>query len=205
MLVDNTLSPFSRTLEVLAVKTRRADYQGRVAASHAEGLAVYDEYHAQKVMHLLKEADVSVSANPQVSLGYEARLDQEPLRRGLTRVKQMWRMGINVFSSQDDVDDPWYPFGRNDQQEVAGYLCHTAQMTYPDEMEAAFDCVTDNAARALRLADYGVAPGCRADFNMLAAASVHQVLRLQQPPPYVVRGGRVLARNRLSREIARPC
>jgi cytosine deaminase len=155
-------------------------------------------------MSLVKEAGVSISANPQISLGFEARLDREPIRRGLTRVKQMWRLGINVFASQDDVDDPWYPFGRNDQQEVAGYLCHAAQMTYPDEMEAAFDCVTGNAARALRLADYGLAPGARADFNVLAAPTVHQVLRLQQPPPWVIRAGRVLAHTQLVSEISRP-
>jgi len=201
MLVDNTLNPYSRSLEVLAVKTKRAGYQGRVSASHAEAVAAYDEYHAQKVLQLVKEAGVSISANAPVTLGFEGRLDREPIRRGLTRVKQMWRMGINVFASQDDVDDPWYPFGRNDQQEVAGYLAHTAQMTYPEELDAVFDCVTTNAARALRLADYGVEPGCRADFNVLAAASVHQVLRLQQPPPWVVRGGRVLARNQLTREL----
>ena len=190
-------------MEVLAVRTKRNGYQGRVSASHTEAIAAYDQYHAQKVLQLIKDANLSISANPSISLGYEARLDQEPLRRGLTRVKQMWQMGINVFSSQDDVDDPWYPFGRNDQQEVAGYLCHAALMTYPDEIEAAFDCVTGNAARALRLPDYGVAPGCRADFNVLAASTVHQVLRIQQPPPWVIRSGKVLARTTLNQEIVR--
>ena len=97
--------------------------------------------------------------------------------------------------------DPFYPFGRNDQQEVVAYLCHTAHMAAPSEMEAAFDFVTYNAARALRLPDYGLEPGCRADLNVLAAPTVRHVLRLQQPPRCVVRNGKVLARNQLQREL----
>jgi cytosine deaminase len=201
MLVDDTDNPNSRSLEYLAIKTLREGFQGRVAASHCGALAAYDEVHAHKVMALVKEAEISISTNPHISLVAQGRYDQEPIRRGVTRVKQLWRMGVNLFSSQDDVNDPYYPFGRNDQQEVAAHVCHTCHMTYPDEMTAVFDFVTHNAARALRLHGYGIKPGCRADLNILAAQSWQHVLRLQQPPRVVLRGGRVLARNTLQREL----
>ncbi len=201
MLVDDTDNPNSRSLEYLAVKTLREGFQGRVAASHCGALAAYDEAHAQKVMALVKEAGISVSTNPHISLVAQGRYDREPIRRGVTRVKELWRLGANIFSSQDDVNDPYYPFGRNDQQEVASYVCHVCHMTYPDEIEAAFGFVTTNAARALRLPDYGLEIGCRADFNVLAAPTVRHVLRLQQPPRWVVRGGKVLAANELKREL----
>ena len=201
MLVDDTDNPLSRSLEYLAVKTIREAYQGRVSASHCGALAAYNEVHAQKVIDLLKQASVSISSNPHISLVVQGRYDPEPIRRGITRVKQLWLHGVNVFSSQDDVADPFYPFGRNDQQEVVAYLCHTAHMAAPSEMEAAFDFVTYNAARALRLPDYGLEPGCRADLNVLAAPTVRHVLRLQQPPRCVVRNGKVLARNQLQREL----
>ncbi len=201
MLVDDTDNPNSRSLEYLAVKTIREGYQGRVSASHCGALAAYDEVHARKVIALVAEAGVSISSNPQISLIAQGRYDKEPIRRGITRVKQLLAAGVNLFSSQDDVNDPYYPFGRNDQQEVASHVCHTAQMTAPSEIEAAFDFVTENAAKALRLSDYGVEVGARADFNVLAAPTVQHVLRLQQPPPVVVREGRVLARNELKRGL----
>jgi len=201
MLVDDTDNPNSRSLEYLAVKTLREGFQGRVAASHCGALAAYDEVHAQKVMALVKEAGISISTNPHISLVAQGRYDQEPIRRGVTRVNQLWRMGANIFSSQDDVNDPYYPFGRNDQQEVAAHVCHACHMTYPDEIEAVFSFVTANAARALRLRDYGLETGCRADFNVLAAPTIRHVLRLQQPPRWVVRGGKVLAANELKREL----
>jgi len=203
MLVDDTDNPMSRSLEYLAVKTMREGYHGRVSASHCGALAAYDEVHARKVMDLVKEANVSISTNPHISLVVQGRFDLEPIRRGITRVKQLWHLGVNVFSSQDDVADPFYPFGRNDQQEVAAYVCHAAHMTARDEIEAAFDFVTNNAARALRLEGYGLQPGCRADLNVLTASTVQQVLRIQQPPRWVIRSGRILARNQLQRELSR--
>lgn len=201
MLVDDTDNPMSRSLEYLAVKTIREGYQGRVSASHCGALAAYNEVHARKVMDLLKEANVSISTNPHISLVVQGRYDLEPIRRGITRAKQLWQLGVNVFSSQDDVADPFYPFGRNDQQEVLSYVCHTAHMTTRNEIDAAFDFVTYNAALALRLKGYGLDPGCKADLNVLAASSVPQVLRLQQPPRWVVRDGKVLAHNQLQREL----
>src|SRR6266705_2532821 len=201
MLVDDTDNPMSRSLEYLAVKTMREGYQGRVSASHCGALAAYDEVHARKVMDLVKAANVNISSNPHISLVVQGRFDLEPIRRGITRAKQMWELGVNVFSSQDYVADPFYPFGRNDQQEVAAYVCHTAHMTAPSEIDAAFDFVTYNAARALRLQDYGLEPGSKADLNILTAPTVREVLRRQQPPRCVVRNGKVLARNQLQREF----
>lgn len=201
MLVDDTDNPNSRSLEYLAIKTLREGFQGRVSASHCGALASYDEVHAQKVMALVKEAGISISTNPHISLVAQGRYDREPIRRGVTRVKQLWQLGVNLFSSQDDVNDPYYPFGRNDQQEVAAHVCHTCHMTYPAEIAAVFDFVTYNAAKALRLDSYGLEPGCRADLNVLAAPTWQHTLRLQQPPRIVIRSGRIIARNFLERAI----
>ena len=199
MLVDDTDNPNSRSLEYLAAKTLREGYGGRVAASHCGALAAYDDYHARKVIDLVATAGVAISSNPHISLVAQGRHDRGPVRRGVTRVKDLWRHGVNVFASQDDVDDPYYPFGRNDQQEVAAYVCHACHMTAPDEIAATLGFVTANAARALRLDDYGLEPGARADLNVLGAPTWVEALRLQQPPAVVIGGGRVLARNECRR------
>src|SRR5206468_8174467 len=71
--LDDTDNPMSRSLEYLAVKTLRAGYQGRVSASHCGALAAYNEVHAHKVMDLLKEANISISSNPHISLVVQGR------------------------------------------------------------------------------------------------------------------------------------
>ena len=203
MLVDDTDNANSRSLEYLAVKTLREGFQGRVSASHCGALAAYDEVHAHKVMNLVRDAGISISSNPQISLVAQGRYDRANMRRGITRTKDLWRIGVNVFSSQDDVNDPYYPFGRNDQQEVAAHVCHACHMTYPDEIRAVFDFIAVNAAKALRLEGYGLETGCKADLNVLCAATVQHVFRLQQPPAWVIKDGKVLARTETTRRLER--
>lgn len=195
MLVDDTDNPNSRSLEYLAARTIQENYEGRVSASHCGALAAYDSVHAAKVIELVRLADINICSNPHISLVVGGRHDNEPVRRAITRVKELWRAGVNVFSGQDDVNDPYYPFGRNDQQEVASFMSHTAHMTYPDEIRAVFDFITANAARALGITDYGVQVGSPATLNVLAAPTIKDALRLQQPPRYVISGKTVLAEN----------
>jgi cytosine/creatinine deaminase len=196
MLADDTDNPTSRSLEYLAARTIEEDYQGRVTASHCGALAAYDDSHAQKVIGLVKEADLSIASNAQVSLVLGGRNDRGLIRRGITRVRELLEAGVNVVSAQDDVNDPYYPFGKPDQIEVAQYMAHVAQLTYPPELETVFDMVSTNAARAMRLDGYGIEPGCRADLVLLDAPSVHEALRLIPPRRYVFYGGQLLAESR---------
>ena len=151
MLVDDTDDANSRSLEYLALKTMREDFHGRVAASHCGAMAGYNDVYAAKVIDMVATADVTISVNAHINLVCSARLDREPKRRGIARVKELLARGVNVVSSQDDVDDPYYPFGKPDQLEVALMMAHTAQLTLPHELEQVIDMVTVNAARAARL------------------------------------------------------
>lgn len=203
MLVDDTDDPNSRSLEYLAWKTMREGYHGRVAASHCGAMAAYNDAYAAKVIDMVARAGITISVNAHINLVCSARIDREPRRRGIARVKELLARGVNVVSSQDDVNDPYYPFGKPDQLEVALMMAHTAQLTLPDELEQVFDMVTTNAARAARLDDYGLAPGRRADLVVIDAPSVHEALRTQPPRRHVVKDGREIARATLVREIYR--
>jgi cytosine/creatinine deaminase len=195
MLVDDTLDPSSRTLEYLAHKTVREGYQGRVAASHCCALGMYEPYHAARVIQMVKAADLTIVSNAHISLVDQGQRLPEPRPRGITRVRELLQAGVNVASAQDDVDDPYYPFGKPDQLEVAWMMAHVAQLTSRADLEIAVDLVTENAARAMRLTDYGITPGAWADLVVFEAANVHQALRLQAERTCVLRRGRVVARS----------
>jgi cytosine/creatinine deaminase len=203
VLADDTDDANSRTLEYLAWKTMREGFQGRVAASHCGAMAAYNDVYAAKVIDMVATAGVTISVNAHINLVCSARLDREPRRRGIARVKEMLARGVNVISSQDDVNDPYYPFGKPDQLEVALMMAHTAQLTLPHEMEQTLDMVTTNAARAARLDDYGIAPGRRADLVVVDAPSVHEALRTQPPRRHVIKDGREVARATLTQELLR--
>jgi cytosine deaminase len=201
MLVDDTDDPNSRSLEYLALKTMREGFQGRVAASHCGAMAAYNDVYAAKIVDMVATAGITISVNAHINLVCSARLDREPRRRGIARVKELLARGANVISSQDDVNDPYYPFGKPDPLECASMIAHVAQLTLPHELEQAIDMVTVNAAKAARLADYGIAPGCRADLVVVGAPSVHEALRLQPVRRHVVKDGREVARGACTQEL----
>jgi cytosine deaminase len=80
-------------------------------------------------------------------------------------------------------------------------MAHVAQLTLPHELEQVMDMITVNSARAARVADYGIAPGCRADLVLVDAPSVHEALRLQPVRKHVIKDGREVARTTISHEL----
>ena len=201
MLVDDTDDENSRSLEYLALKTMRENFHGRVAASHCGAMAAYNDVYAAKIVDMVATAGVTISVNAHINLVCSARLDREPRRRGIARVKELLTRGANVVTSQDDVNDPYYPFGKPDPLECVSMIAHVAQLTLPHELEQAMSMVTENAAKAARVDDYGIAPGKRADLVVVGAPSVHEAIRLQPFRRHVIKGGREVARSVVSQEL----
>src|SRR5262249_32042539 len=156
-----------------------------VTASHCGAMAGYNDFYAAKVVDMVATAGITISVNAQINLVCSARLDSEPKRRGTVSVQEVLECGGNVITSQDGVNDSYYPFGKPDPLECAVILAHVAQLTLPHELEQVMDMITVNAARAARVSDYGIAPGTTADLVVVDAPSVHETLRLQPPRSYV--------------------
>jgi len=201
MLVDDTDDANSRSLEYLALKTMREGFQGRVAASHCGAMAGYNDVYAAKIVDMVATAGVTISVNTHINLVCSARIDREPKRRGIARVKELLARGVNVITSQDDVNDPYYPFGKPDPLECASMIAHVAQLTLPHELEQVADMITINSAKAARVSNYGIAPTMRADLVVVGTGSVHEALRVQPPRRHVFYGGREVARATLTQEL----
>ena len=195
MHCDETDDPLSRHIETLAYWTQRLGLQGRVAGSHLTSMHSMDNYYVSKLIPLMHEAQVAAIANPLINITIQGRHDSYPKRRGMTRVPELMAAGVSVAFGHDCVMDPWYPLGSGDMLEVAAMGLHVAQMTGEDAMRAAFDAVTVNAARILRLDGYGIAPGCRADCVLLQARDPVEAIRLRATRLKVFRAGRLVAES----------
>jgi len=202
MHVDETDDPRSRSLEYLAEKTVAEGYQGRVTAGHTCALAAYPDDYARKVIRKVKQANINMITNPVTNLVIQGRGDKQPVRRGITRVKELLAAGVNVTFGQDCVNDAFYPFGRADMLEVANITAHAAHLSTPDEIRTVFQMMTYNAARTLGvLHDYGVV-GKRADLVVIDAASVKDAIRMQPDRRWVIKGGKIIAESRSIRRLA---
>jgi cytosine/creatinine deaminase len=195
MHCDESDDPHSRHIETLACETQRLGLNGRVAGSHLTSMHSMDNYYVSKLLPLIAEAEINVIPNPLINIVLQGRHDTFPKRRGLTRVKEMLAMGINVGWGQDCVLDPWYSLGTADMLDVAFMGMHVAQMTSPDEMRTCFDMVTVNNAKTMGLTDYGLHVGAKASLVVLDASNPIEALRLRAARLCVVANGRVISHS----------
>jgi cytosine deaminase len=195
MHCDESDDPHSRHIETLAYETQRLGLQGRVAGSHLTSMHSMDNYYVSKLLPLIAEADINVIPNPLINIVLQGRHDTYPKRRGLTRVKEMLAMDINVGWGQDCVLDPWYSLGTADMLDVAFMGLHVAQMTSPNDMRTCFDMVTVNNAKTMGLADYGLHVGSKASLVILDAGDPIEALRLRATRLCVIANGRVISQT----------
>ena len=193
MHCDESDDPMSRNVESLARETTRLGMQGRVAGSHLTSMHSMDNYYVSKLLPLMREAELSVIANPLINITLQGRHDTYPKRRGMTRVPEQIAAGLTVAFGHDCVMDPWYPLGSHDMLEVASMGLHVAQMTGIEQMHHCFDAVTHNPAKILHLPDYGLHKGCNGDLVILQANDVVDALRLKPARLAVVRRGKVIS------------
>jgi cytosine deaminase len=195
MHCDESDDPHSRHIETLAFETQRLGLNGKVAGSHLTSMHSMDNYYVSKLLPLMTEAEINVIPNPLINIVLQGRHDIFPKRRGLTRVKEMLAMGINVGWGQDCVLDPWYSLGTADMLDVAFMGLHVAQMTSPDDMRTCFDMVTVNNAKTMGLTDYGLHVGAKASLVVLDASNPIEALRLRPARLCVVANGRVISQS----------
>ncbi|MCZ4280292.1 amidohydrolase family protein [Kiloniella laminariae] len=193
MHCDETDDPLSRHIETLTAETMRLGLQGRVAGSHLTSMHSMDNYYVSKLLPLIREADITAIPNPLINITLQGRHDSYPKRRGMTRIKEMTTMGINVALGHDCVMDPWYSFGSHDMLEVAHMATHVGQMTGVSETRAMFAAVTENSARVMHLPDYGIEKGNYADLVILQARDAIEAIRLRPARLFVIRRGQIIS------------
>lgn len=201
MHVDETDDPFYRTLEMLADETIARGWQGRVTAGHTCALAAYDDHYASYVIEKVKQAGIHMITNPVTNLMLQGRNDKQPIRRGITRVKELLDAGVNVSFGQDCIKDTFYPFGSADMLQVALVTAHAAQMSLPHEIEKMFDMITYDAAKVLDLKDYGLEEGRTADLVVLDCKTVKDAIRLQPERLFVIKAGKIIAKSERKQEL----
>jgi len=193
---DETDDPQSRFLEVLAELTRVKGMGARVTASHTTAMGSYDNAYCFKLFRLLKQAGLSFISCPTESIHLQCRFDSYPKRRGLTRVPELDRAGLNVCFAQDSIVDPWYPLGNGNLLRILDAGLHICHMLGYEDLQRALDFVTDHGARALALGErYGLEVGRPANLVLLSAASDDEVLRTQGHALVSIRHGRPIMRR----------
>jgi len=199
---DSSDDPALLTCDYIAEHTIKRRMQGRVTVGHLCMLDVLEPPHRAQVIAKLREARIHVISLPATEMHVKARTDTRRTWRGVARLGELREAGLNVAVSTNNIVNPFTPYGHPDllrQTLVSALSMHLGNL---DQMAWLLELITTNAARAIGIEGYGLAEGCRADLVVLDARDSAQAITEQAEKLYVIKNGRVVARNRRTNELS---
>jgi cytosine/adenosine deaminase-related metal-dependent hydrolase len=169
-------------LELIIERTRSSGMQGRVLASHCYCLGMLEPAALDPLLAGLAEAGIAV-------------MTAGPPGRPAPPVKRLHQAGVVICGGSDGPRGTWEPFGRGDMLMRATMIAQRNLFTQDVDLELALDVCTTHGARAIGLADYGLAPGCVADCVLVDVEAVAEAVAAPPVRKLVVKRGRVIARD----------
>jgi cytosine/creatinine deaminase len=139
--------------------------QGRVTLSHLCVLAALDAKAAAALIDKLAHAEITVVALPETNLFLQERGETTPVRRGITRVRELLDAGVKVRLGTDNICDWFFPFGDGDMLETARMAAVAAHLDDVPQLIAA-------ACDGRR----GIEEGDAADLVLIQASSFDDAL-----------------------------
>jgi cytosine/creatinine deaminase len=180
MLVDDAGDASLHTTQMLAEAMLRHGLSGRGIACHARATGLYSDLDLQRLIELAKRAGLGFVSNPHTG----------PLALPVDRFQQA---GVPVVLGQDDIEDAYYPYGRNNMLEIAFLASHLLDVRTGTDQLRLLDMVTTLAAHVLGLAGHDVQPGAAANLCVHESERVVDLLRDHAAPRWVISRGRVVA------------
>lgn len=182
MLTDDAGDSSLRTTAMLAEALYRHDLIGRGVACHARATGGYPGPTLQRLIGLSRRAGLGFVTDPHTG----------PLH---LPVREMIAAGLPVALGQDDIEDAYYPFGRNNMLEVAFLAAHLLDFRTGADQNLLIDMITTMAAAVLGIGDHHIAEGAPANLCLHGQGRVVDLLRYHEAPDAVISRGRIVARN----------
>ena len=190
--VDESGDPLAAALPAVARAAIRHGYEGRVTCGHCCSLALQDDTTVADHIALVAEAGIAIVTLPTVNMYLQDRVPgRTPRWRGVTPVQELRAAGVRVAVAGDNCRDPFYAYGDHDMLDTFRQGVRILHLDHPfgDAVAVAGPIPAD----VMGLADAGrIAVGGPADFIIMNARSMDQVIARAQSDRIVVRSGRRL-------------
>lgn len=170
------------SMQMTIDRVRALGMQGKVTLSHSFCLGMPGTQAVQALIDGLVDAGVHIMTTGSAS-------------RPVPSVARLHAAGVTVCTGNDGMRDTWGPYGKPDMLERAMLVGLRNNFRRDDELELALRVATYGNASVMGLTDYGLAPGCHADFVLVEAETVAEAIVSRPVRKLVVKRGRVVARD----------
>lgn len=184
-------------------KTIKEGYHGRVSVGHLTALHAMPPEKLAEVISLMAEAQINVMPLPATDLHLGARNDAYNVRRAVTPIRKLRDGGVNICLGSNNIRNAFTPYGNGDLIQIAMLAVPVAHLGGAADLPTVLPMITTNTAKALKLADYGLAVGKKADLVLLDTKSKSNALIDIPERVYVIKNGRVTVKIEKTIEILR--
>jgi cytosine/adenosine deaminase-related metal-dependent hydrolase len=169
-------------LRAIIDRTRALSLKGKVTVSHVFCLPGLSDAELAKTAEDLGELDIALTTvAPSASL--------------VLPIEKLREHGVRVGLGSDGVRDSWSPFGNADMLHRTHLLGWVTDVRLDAELAACYEAGAHGGADVMRLPHADLTPGSPADFVLLRAECLPQVVVDMPARDMVVHGGRVVARD----------
>jgi cytosine deaminase len=172
--------------------TDRIGWGGRVAIGHGSKYSCLPEADLAALGRRLADAGVAVAVLPATDLFNNGRHLEHSVIRGVADGNALIAAGATCAVSTNNVMNPFTPFGDCSLVRILNMYANVVQRGTEEDLAVVFDMATGQAARILRLDDYGLAVGNPADLVLWNATSPAEVVARIAPPLAAFKRGRRL-------------
>lgn len=188
--LDFDLNTEGMTVMEVARCTQLHGWGGRVTIGHATKLSTLPREPLTVLALHLAKAGVQVTCLPSTDLFLLGREAFHNKPRGLAPLAHLHACGVTCSVSTNNIGNPFTPYGDASLIRQANLFANVSQMGTVAELLQCLAWVSTESAVMLRLQDYGLRPGCRADFIVFDASSPATVIAEISAPLMGFKGGR---------------
>ncbi len=178
-------------VEHVCRKTEEFGWGGRVAVGHCTQLSVLAPQRFAAVAATLARAGVAVTVLPSTDLYLSGRTHTHAVPRGVAPAHLLREAGVVCSVATNNVLNPFTPYGDANLLRMANLYANVAQLGRPADLAACLTMVTDDAARLMRLGDYGVRIGAPADLVLFDAPTAEDAVATLAQPLWGMKRGRM--------------
>jgi cytosine/creatinine deaminase len=176
-------------IDYVCRKTEEFGRGGRVAVGHVTQMSLLPPARFAAIAARLADAGVAVTVLPSTDLHLMGRSHDHAVPRGVVPVELLRRAGVTCSISTNNVLNPFTPYGDGSLIRMANLYANVCHVSRPADLAGCLDMITCDAARLMRLDDYGIRVGGPADLVCVDANSPTEAIATLAQPLWGIKRG----------------